>query len=152
MWGEQVVKLIQEHGVGGLGGYDGCYCTNFSVCSINVDISCRKSGPDNNFFGIQVFVYSRHMDVVKDDLVKVGKAVVASLREGGGNHYDIKVRFLDPKHVYDKTCVYCNHALGASKSRYLCEECTSKETPFGESVQTLYDWSDTDFIDKGEDE
>ncbi len=47
MSASEVVSLIRQHGVGGLGGYDGCACSHFHVLGVYVDVQCRKSGPAN---------------------------------------------------------------------------------------------------------
>ena|SRR6187551_553999 len=42
---EQVVELIREVGVARLIGYDGCYCGDFAVRGVEVDVACGKGRP-----------------------------------------------------------------------------------------------------------
>lgn len=49
------IALIKKIGIYGLGGNDGCPCTNFEVQNVHVDVSCHKSQRT-------VRVYSHHAD------------------------------------------------------------------------------------------
>lgn len=58
-WGKRVVdgaiELVREIGIYGLGGNDGCPCTDFAVRNISVHVSCHKSEQT-------VRIYSHHAD------------------------------------------------------------------------------------------
>ena len=81
---EMAVELIKEKGIAGLGGFDGCHCSRFSVFGFMVNVSCRKSLGTGEFNGSRVRVSSRCLDIQKDDLKRVGGGVCDDL---GADHY-----------------------------------------------------------------
>ena len=81
---DYAVALIEQHGVGGLGGYDGCPCTQFQVFNVNVEISCHKSGD-----GPRIYVSSAHMDYGRGALEKVAAAVVVAFEAEWDRRYDV---------------------------------------------------------------
>lgn len=56
---DKVVALIEQHGLTGLCGMDGCWCISFELHRICVDISCRKSSSGD---GPCARVYSHSLD------------------------------------------------------------------------------------------
>lgn len=53
------LKLIRQHGIYGLGGHEGCPCTEFSIQGVNVSVSCHKSES-------LIRVWSKHISYLKD--------------------------------------------------------------------------------------
>lgn len=58
----QPLETIKKVGIFNLCGTDGCYCINFSVHHVRVNVSCRKSGGCRNPGGTTVVVSSGSMD------------------------------------------------------------------------------------------
>jgi hypothetical protein len=85
------ISLIEEHGIYGLSGDDGCPCAHFKVMGVSVDISCSDHC---------VRVHSA--DRTPKDLEAVAKVVIAALPDYERSHY--KLRFCD----YDKTISTAN--------------------------------------------
>lgn len=85
----QVVALIEQHGVYGLGGMDGCACTDFQVHNVSVSVQChRPSG------GPSVTVRGKHFDVTPQEVRDVAAAVLRSLRTHW-RYTDVKIHLSD---------------------------------------------------------
>src|ERR1039458_10278142 len=95
MWADKAIQLIQQHGIFGLGGYDGCLCTNFEIQGIYVSVSCHKSEHC-------VRVWSNYMFRNPLPLESVMKEVLASLEKTRDYPVDdYRIRFYDYKNDHD---------------------------------------------------
>ena len=137
------LDLIRSVGVHGLGGYDGCLCTNFEVQGVHVDVSCRKSSGGIGFRGTLLRVYSHHIGTEPTDLVPIAREVARQLV--AMEETPVKVRFTDYEHDAKKICVYCGKPR-TEAAGYLCEDCKTKEAWPGQTVSDAYDYSPHDFI------
>lgn len=81
---DSAIALIREHGLGGLGGYDGCPCTEFEVHSVRVQISCHKSGS-----GPRIYVSSGSMDYDLASLGEVAVVVADKFEQEWGRVYEV---------------------------------------------------------------
>lgn len=51
---EEALKLMREVGIYGLGGNEGCPCTDFKVHGIAVSVSCHKSSKTVSVYGTPI--------------------------------------------------------------------------------------------------
>lgn len=122
-------QLIAREGVYGLGGYDGCQCTDFAVQGVEVSVSCRKSGVGAakvapGFYGIVVRVTSRRLDHDSESLKPVCDEVVRQLKPEG---YDILVRNCAWEDDHNGRCVRCRQPR-AQAAGYHCAKCEPNES------------------------
>lgn len=128
-------RLIAEKGIFGLGGYDGCMCTNFEVQGVHIDISCRKSSGGSmfkDFYGTTIRVWTNHLDGDAKGLGQVAAEVIREVRKNEG-HLPIKLRFCGYKYDAEKSCTYCGKPR-PDQERYLCTKCQDGQTPFGDRI------------------
>jgi hypothetical protein len=123
-----VLWFIQKYGIFGLGGNDGCACCHFSLCGIDVDVSCRKSEHC-------VRVHCGYLGYKVSNLFAIANEVLAQLRDGGIGY---RVRFCgySADHVNGRwengewreehKCVYCGKPR-AGFDDYLCAVCAQNK-------------------------
>ena len=135
----KAAALIANNGVWGLGGYDGCLCTDFCVQSVHVSIACRKSSdlfPD--FYGNVIRVHSEHMDSTVVGLGRVAEIVLAQVK-GHEPHLPVKLRFCSYEQDKGLKCLYCGNVRELEK--YLCATCQVAENRYGPGrIADQYDY------------
>jgi hypothetical protein len=135
---------MKRFGLWGLGGADGCACTEFSLYNITVSVSCHKSERT-----IRVSCPSMERD--PRSLEALAVEAMSQLRDRYEYEEPFAVRFCeysydhvnghregtgtDAKWVKQQKCCYCG-ALRDDPKAYLCEKCVRKR-----EALAYYPWS-----------
>lgn len=133
---EATLALIRRFGIFGLGGSDGCYCCNFSIHGISIDVSCHKSEHC-------VRIHTGCLGFSDSALFMIADEVLSQLPDGGERY---RVRFCDyscdhvnghwdkGKWVESYKCVYCSKPR-ADRDAYLCGTCVGGDNHDGHLYQ-----------------
>lgn len=127
--GKAVIALIEQHGLFGLGGSDGCECVNFSLHGFDVSVSCHKSEHT-------IRVSCHVMDFDPQDLIRIATDVQSRLTSG----YRVRYCSYEDDHsrverapdwdhmmrIKEARCCYCG-AHRVDEKDYLCEACKERQ-------------------------
>lgn len=135
-WANPVVELMQQHGIFGLSGSDGCLCADFSLHHTDFHVHCRKSGSGyGTFWGVVIRVANHSMDAQVSSLEEIAREGVRQIQSSNWSG-PLLVRFSTYEQDSKQTCIYCGKPRERLRD-YLCQSCSTKEV-FGEKVVDRY--------------
>lgn len=131
---QAVIDLLDQHGVYGLAGSDGCRCAHFSVQQVNINISCHKSNGGIKWHHWGVIRITGSGDLDMQDLGTIaGKLLELLTEKEWEDERDDPywtVRFCRWECDEKQICVYCGQSREVEQG-YLCNKCLTAHSPYG---------------------
>lgn len=130
-----LLDLLNQHGVYGLAGYDGCRCAHFSVQGVNIDIGCHKSNSGiNKWHSRGVIRITGNDDLDMDDRKAIAEKLLQLLTEKEWEDerrdpYWV-IRFCGWEYDDKQICVYCGKPR-QDQQGYLCDKCLAGYSLYG---------------------